>query len=617
MKYTSSKFLNRSGLSAARYRLRGVKIPSPTAFRKDEDGAVIAFTLFAFLIMLLVGGIAIDVMRQEMNRARLQNTLDSAVLAAAAAPYGTDPKPILQDYMAKANMSAYLGDIDDDGLDGDDDIIQTLNTSKVSATARMSMDTHLMHMSGVKQLGAVAASSAERRVPKLEVSMVLDVSGSMGDNKKLVNLKTAGKAFITSILNSSKPGDSVISIVPFSWDVAPGPHIFDALSADPLQSYSTCLQFDDDDFKNAAIDPDEEHLQLIYTSADHDGFDKLNRTYRTCFTDDYAEILPYSINRTELHNKIDSLKASGNTSGNMGMKWGAALLDSKFQSVKTALGSVVVGQRPVVDAEGNVVLDGENNPVTESIYMVDPLVDVVPAAYDEGETLKVIVMMGDGQNTYSNQFPVNSSYRGPNSYLHEVTWKEQEFKYAYHTKKKDTISDDESLCKKKKWECIYEAAPDAELQSAYYLYNPKENKYLNIEDDVMISASDFDNLETTMIGFESSDPLSWEMAWGLMSPDFLGDKFSYHTAKNQFQSYTNRVQGGEKDAQMRDICTAIKKKRVVVYTIGFEIGVGSTAEVELKSCATSQAHYYRAEGINISDAFSSIASNVVNLRLTQ
>jgi len=56
---------------------------------------------------------------------------------------------------------------------------------------------------------------------------------------------------------------------------------------------------------------------------------------------------------------------------------------------------------------------------------------------------------------------------------------------------------------------------------------------------------------------------------------------------------------------------------VVVYTIGFEVDEGGTAERQLKDCATTFAHYYRARGINITDAFSSIASNVVNLRLTQ
>ena len=75
--------------------------------------------------------------------------------------------------------------------------------------------------------------------------------------------------------------------------------------------------------------------------------------------------------------------------------------------------------------------------------------------------------------------------------------------------------------------------------------------------------------------------------------------------------------GDDKNNMMSDVCTATKNNGVVVYTIGFEIDPGGTAETNLRNCASSVAHYYRAEGINITDAFSSIASNVVNLRLTQ
>jgi tagatose-1,6-bisphosphate aldolase non-catalytic subunit AgaZ/GatZ len=55
----------------------------------------------------------------------------------------------------------------------------------------------------------------------------------------------------------------------------------------------------------------------------------------------------------------------------------------------------------------------------------------------------------------------------------------------------------------------------------------------------------------------------------------------------------------------------------VVYTIGFEVPVDGTAENELIKCATSESHYYRANGESISSAFSSIAANVKHLRLTQ
>ena len=580
---------------------------------------MVAFTLFALLMMLIAGGVAIDVMRQEMNRARMQNTLDSAVLAAAGAPYGTSPKAIVQDYMAKAGMSDYLGHIDDDGENGDDDIVQTLNSSRVSATAHMWIDTYLMHMSGVKQLGASAASSAERRVPKLEVAMVLDVSGSMGSNRKLRNLKTAGKKFVTTILNSSTPGDAVISIVPFSWDVTPGPAIFNTLNVDVRQDHSSCLQFTDDDFDASGIDPQVEQRQLIFTSEDDSGFNALKSNYRTCYTEEYAQIMPYSISETGLHAKLDALEASGNTSGNMGMKWGAAMVDPKFQSVKNELANLVVGQKPVLDAEGTAVLDAEGTVITEPIYMVDPLVQVVPAAYDEGETLKVIVMMGDGQNTYSNQFKLPSAFRGPGSYLHNVTWTQQEFQYGYHSRFNSYTTNDESNCGKStwmgEWICVYEEGGG--VQSAYYLKNPTKNEYLNVEEDTIISSWEFDNLENDLDGFLKSEQLSWEMAWGKMSPDFLKKEFNYWNARNEFRNNSNRVDGGEKDTQMDKICTAIKNKGVMVYTIGFEIDAGSTAETELKDCASSPEHYFPTNGEGITDAFSSIASNVVNLRLTQ
>lgn len=558
-------------------------------FRRDEDGAIVIFTLFALLMMLIAGGIAVDVMRHEMKRAQLQNTADSAVLAAAGAPATADAKAIVEDYFAKAGLSAYLHAIDDDD-EGDDDIITTLNSSKVSISASMSMDTYLMRLSGVSTLQAKAASTAERRVPKLEVAMVLDVSGSMSSNNKMTNLKSAAKQFVTTILAGSKAGDAVISVVPFSWDVTPGPSIFGALNVDARHTYSTCLQFSDSDFDNAAIDPQTQQTQLIFTSPSYNGFDDLSTSSRTCETRDYAEILPFSIDATKLHNKIDSLVASGNTSGNMGMKWGGALLDPSFQSVKTALNA----------------LKDEND-----VKLVSDLVGEVPSRYLEAETLKVIIMMGDGQNTYSNAFKLDSSYRGPDSPLYKVTYEEMQFQYAYHIYKYNR-SNSESRCKNKNWECVYESV----TVSTYFLYDASKDKYRNVMTGDYISTSDFQNMNSDMPGFVSKERISWEMAWGMMSPSYLADKVSSYAPRNEFTG-SGSVSGSTKDVQMNAICSAIKAKGVVIYAIGFEVGVNSTAERELKKCATSYAHYYRAQGININDAFSSIASNVVNLRLTQ
>lgn len=128
-------------------------------FRRDEEGSMIIMTLFIFMFMMVMAGLGIDTMRHEMERARLQATLDSAVLAGAKAPFGKDPEVIVKDYFAKADMTKYLNPFKEG------DVSNTLNSSKVAATASMTMDTYLMKLSGVKSLSATAAATAETRIP--------------------------------------------------------------------------------------------------------------------------------------------------------------------------------------------------------------------------------------------------------------------------------------------------------------------------------------------------------------------------------------------------------------------------------------------------------------------
>lgn len=560
-------------------------------FGRSEDGAIVAYTLFVLLLMLAAGGIAVDVMRQEMERAHLQNTADTAVLAAAGAPYGSDQKAIVEDYFAKAGLSSYLHAIDDDGLNDDDDIITTLNASKVSISASRSLDTYLMKLSGVDTLTANAASSAERRIPKLEVVMVLDVSGSMRHNSKLSNLKTAGKKFVSTILNGSKTGDSVIAIVPFSWSVTPTAAMFEALAVREAHNYSTCLRFQDNDFNHASLATGNSGFsegntidQMIYTSV-YGSFDNHNNSWRSCFTDEYMQIQPFSFSETTLHSKIDSFQADGNTSGHQGMNWGAAMLDPTFRQITP-----------------NLIAANE----------MDSSLTSIPSNYNEAETLKIIVMMGDGQNTTSYFFD-NNPYRGRHSDLYEVVYQDREFKYAYHIYKHNK-SNDESKCRKNKWECVYEAAGPA--QSVYYLHDRDDARYYSIDEEEWINESEFDDLPNSMPGFISKEQLTWEMAWGLMSPEYYNTITGNSGPWNDYVG-SGSLNGSAKDTRMLNVCTATKNQNVVVYTIGFEISQGGTAETVLRNCASSPAHYYRAEGININDAFSSIASNVVNLRLTQ
>ena len=441
--------------------------PRLDRFCHEEDGAVVAFMLYMFLVFMLMGGIGIDTMRHEMERTRIAAVADAASLAGATAPNNDAAKAVVEDYFQKIGLADNLEEFEEG------DINITLNTAKVTVNTSVDVDTYLMNLMGVETLSADGAATAEKRVPKLEIALVLDVSGSMqGD--KLTNLKAAAKQFVTTILDSADPGDAVISIIPFSFGVTPSQGIFDALNVQETHDYSTCLVFLEDDFNDAAISPTAPYPQQIYTSRyDISGnFDTLNSSWRSCYDDDYFRVLPYSISEAALHGKIDSLQADGNTSGHLGIKWAAGLLDPSFRDVTTAL----------IDA-------GE----------VDASLSLVPADYNELATQKVIVMMGDGKNTTSYYFndpndlldtdtPDShnlSDYRGPDSDLWEVTYNDDVFQYRYykynHSYKKYT----EAYCyPSSNWVCVY----NNEERTNHFLYKASTGKYWDTGDEELAHA---------------------------------------------------------------------------------------------------------------------------------
>ncbi len=546
-------------------------------FNKDEGGSILVFILVVFMTIVFVGGTAIDLSRHETLRATMQYNLDRAVLAAASLKQTKVPDDVVNDYMSKVSAieEISVATVYDTGL----------NFRTVSATATANLNTMFMSMAGIESMPITVTSAAEERIPKLEISLVLDVSGSMGSNNKLTNLKVAAKEFITTMLTDVDDDYVAISVIPFNNSVAPSEGMYNALTVDDRQDYSTCLDFADDDFNNVSIDPSVEQSQLIYTSL-YGGWtwadtDNLDQSSRTCYTDEYFTIMPYSDNEAALHTKIDSLVADGWTAGHLGIKWGAAMLDPSFQPVTADLITALE-----VDA-------GFVN---------------VPAQYSDFDTLKVIIMMGDGANTY--EFRMGPDYQGDNSDLWEVVSAEQVFWYAQHKKKAHKTSTSEAKCSKNNWICFYK--PGVE-KSTYFLHRPSNNNYYDIENNNWISNGEFNSLNTTMDGWVSSTQLTWDKAWGLMPAQWYDGR----TGEDSFSDLvwgTGRT-SNEADTAMAATCTAARNAGLVVYTIGFE--TSSSTSAKLAACASSSSHYYDANGVQISTVFAQIAASIQKLKLTQ
>lgn len=500
--------------------------------------------------------------------------------------------------------------------------------------------------------------------------MVLDVSNSMNDADKIGELRKAAKEFVTTILASGDPGAISLSIVPFSTSVTPTDGIFEALLVDEKHNYSNCLTFDDNDYNDTALvtkadatTAAENNITLtpltqdIYSSY-YGSFDNLNQEWRSCYTEDAYRIMPFSTSKDALHTKIDGLLADGNTTGDLGIKWGAALLDPSFRDVTSAL--IASNDLPASMAQ-------------------------TPVDYTESDTMKVIVMMGDGENSRTFFFADDSDYKGVESDLFHVEYQEEELDYGYVTwnvNRRYYGAGYESYCGYSWFVCVYE--PAGEIQSAYFLRDPEwthwdglqttaatavasvaeagppcaslienyfngiaknntgawENHecgaavdavldsmlddwhYYDLDNGQWLDGTEFVELRQNMSGFLERDQLSWEEAWGMIPPRAYGNITGIWDPFDEYED--NKATGATKNTRMDNVCTAAKNNGVVIYTIGYMVPSDGTAEQSLKKCATgydpvenASSYYYDVDDVDISKAFSSIAGNVQSLRLTQ
>ena len=172
-------------------------------FRKDENGAMVIFSLFMFMLILWLAGMSVDLMRYETTRAKLQATLDRATLSAADLDQTLECEDVVRDYFEITRMTPFLQSLDCDSGE---------NFRIVNATAEAPLPLFfydipriLTHpfQPGISTLNVNGVSTAEERIGNVEISLVLDVSGSMNQNNRLNLLIPAAEDFVTSLLGLS------------------------------------------------------------------------------------------------------------------------------------------------------------------------------------------------------------------------------------------------------------------------------------------------------------------------------------------------------------------------------------------------------------------------------
>lgn len=517
-------------------------------FSVHEDGNVTVFSVFMLVLILVITGASVDIMRFEATRAKLQGTLDRAVLAAADLDQEQDPTTVVNDYMAKAGLADVLADVSVD---------QGMNYRTVTASGSSVMDMIFLHMSGIDTLTVPGLSVAEEKISDVEISVVLDISGSMGGSR-IENMQTAAKEFVDTVVQeASDSGLTTVSLIPYNATVNLGSTLANYWTLSNLHNYSNCGTFPATAFNTVEIDPDVEIERLAHFDLYSTDQSSSSISNPWCKTGDQGAMMVHSSDATALKAHIDSLTAGGNTAIDLGMKWGVALLDPSSNPAVVAMA-----------ADGVV----ENNAADR------------PTSYDDPEAIKFVVVMTDGENT--TQYDLKSQHK----YGMSDIWIDD--------RGTSSTSDDRFSLK---------------VQSNVYFWERYENSSWSYRYD---SSPDGGNDARQMSNAELFARFGTKaVAKKMYYKPYYDGYVSGSEYNDVYYGYEAIVNGSSADERLADICSAAKDAGVVVFAIGFEAPTGGQEAME--NCASSSSHYFDVDGVEITETFHAIARQINSLRLIQ
>ncbi|MES2667386.1 MAG: TadE/TadG family type IV pilus assembly protein [Pseudomonadota bacterium] len=562
------------------------------AFHRDENGSLIVFTLILFVLMAMMGGIAVDLMRYEATRVQLQQTLDRATLAAASLDQTLDAEDVVADYFAKAGLSDKLKSVSVD---------EGVNYRTVTADAKAVSENFFMQMIGIDSIDAPAASIAEQRITNVEIALVLDISGSMYNTpSRITNLKAAAKDFVDTVLAKDTENKISISIVPYNGQVNLGPDLFGKFSVGNLvnpvvKAEHYCLDLPTSTYNDTSLSRTTSFPQVPFadaysTTTQGNGYTTLQGPTvdaRNLYSNMWCQpgsanyVRVHSNNITQLKQQIDGMVAVGATSIDLGLKWGVTLLDPATRGIVSEL---------VTSGKVQSHFSGR------------------PGNYDDPETMKVVVLMTDGEHFAAERF--NEAYRtGPTNGI----WRSNaDGTFSIFHASKVVSTSASTICSSKPFwvpsTSTWQSRPwngTAPANSACYV--PSATSY------------------------SGSTAQTWQNVWAVARTQWVAWQLYARPLATQAKpastvfaewmaAFRTTTATGTMDNRLDDLCEVSKSKGILIYGIAFEAPANGVDVI--KDCANTPASTYffdvPADGkISIKTAFKLIASNISQLRLTQ
>jgi Flp pilus assembly protein TadG len=185
-------------------------------FTAARDGNVSVIFAVALVPLCLLVGAVVDYSRASSTKVAMQAALDSTALAMSQNAANLNSATLQQ--QSTSNFNALYSPSNVTGVQLSTSYNAASSTLTVSASGNMT--TTFMRLAGVKDMAISGTSTVSWGIPKLQVALVLDNTGSMNESGKITALKSASHQLLSQLQNAAQnPGDIQVAIVPFTTDV--------------------------------------------------------------------------------------------------------------------------------------------------------------------------------------------------------------------------------------------------------------------------------------------------------------------------------------------------------------------------------------------------------------
>lgn len=364
---------------------------SKPVFLKNKSGNVAPFFGLLAIPMLAITGGSVDMGRAVSAEKVLQSAVDTAALAVCSASHEELPDDVVKAFLAASVEGSALTYNGSSTTHSDPAIVELTQVgfnpdeNSVNPKARATLNTSILKLIGIPSIELNASAKVNCGGKRLELSMVLDVTGSMngsiGGKTKLQSMKDAGHEVLDIFARNMTAGVTRVALVPFSDAVNVGADIAEKVrgtidSGESSVPGKTKLKFD-----TGRHDQHGNDIFKTYEStscvAERTGVQAYTKVTPICSGNQCSnpvghvymkngvcrpqnQFKPLSDNTGSLRAAIDSYQGDGWTAGHIGAAWGWYALQDTWGNFWPNNAAEPVNEDELIKAT-IIMTDGEFN----------------------------------------------------------------------------------------------------------------------------------------------------------------------------------------------------------------------------------------------------------------